>query len=42
MSRNDDYTTGNLLDDFYPTKYCKHIGTYLGKQISVFVDKLIL
>ena len=26
MSRNNDYTTGNLLDYLYRQKYCKLIG----------------
>ena len=35
MSRNDDYTTGNLLDDFYPTKYCKLIGIDLPRKTNI-------
>ena len=32
MSRNYDYTTGNLLDYFYYQKYYKLIGIYLTRQ----------
>ena len=32
MSRNDDYTTGNLIDYLYHQKYYKRIGTDLSKQ----------
>ena len=35
MSRNDDYTTGNLLDDFYPHKYCKLIGKDLPRKTNI-------
>ena len=32
MSRNDDYTTGNLLDYLYHQKYYKRIGIDLSRQ----------
>ena len=35
MSRNDDYTTGNLLDDFYPPKYFKLIGIDLPRKTNI-------
>ena len=38
MSRNDDFTTANLLDYLYHQKYYK---TYQDKQIQVFLNKLI-
>ena len=47
MSRNDDDTTGNLLDYMYCQKYYKLIGIDLSRQISTsiplqinFVEKL--
>ena len=40
MSRNDDYTTGNLLDYFYHRNYYKPIGIDLSRR--VYVNKLIL
>ena len=41
MSRNDDYTTGNILDYLYHQKYYKLIGIDLSRQ-TVFCKKLIL
>ena len=32
MSRNNDYTTGNLLDCLYHQKYYKLIGNDLARQ----------
>ena len=32
MSRNDDYTTGNLIDYLYHQKHYKRTGTDLSKQ----------
>ena len=32
MLRNDDYTTGNLLDFSYHHNYCKLIGINLSRQ----------
>ena len=47
MSRNDDYTTGNLLDYLYHQKYYKLIGKDLSRQTNTnipqqinFVEKL--
>ena len=47
MSRNDDYTTGNLLDFSYHQNYYKLIGIDLSRQTSMntiqqicFVGKL--
>ena len=34
MLRNDDYTTGNLLDFSYHQNYCKLIGTDLSRQTN--------
>ena len=43
VSKNDDYTTGNLLGYLYHQKYFKLIDRYFqGKQIRVFLNKLIL
>ena len=42
MSRNDDYTAGNLLDYLYTGKY-KLIGIGLSRQTKqVFLNKLIV
>ena len=35
MGRNSDYTTGNLLDYEYFSKYCKLIAIDLSKQIEL-------
>ena len=44
MSRNDDYTTGNLLDYLHHKKYYKLIGIDLSIQTntSIPLKKLIL
>ena len=34
MSKNDDYTTGNLLDYLYHQKYYKLIGIGLSRQAN--------
>ena len=41
MSKNDDYTTGNLLDYSYHQKYYQLIGIEY-KQIQIFLNKFIL
>ena len=35
MSKNDDYTTSNLLDNEYFSNYYKLIAIYLSKQIEL-------
>ena len=50
ISKNNDYTTGNLLDYEYFSKHCKLIAIDLSKQIELenpdlrqqvnFIDKL--
>ena len=35
MRRNNDYTTGNLLDYEYFSKYCKLIAIDLSKRIEL-------
>ena len=35
MSKNDDYTTGNLLDYLYHQNYYKLIGVYLSRQANI-------
>ena len=35
MSKNDDYTAGNLLDNEYFSNYYKLIAIYLSKQIEL-------
>ena len=35
MSKNNDYTTGNLLDYEYFSKHCKLIAIDLSKQIEL-------
>ena len=35
MSKNNDYTTGNLLDYEYFSKHCKLMVTDLSKQIEL-------
>ena len=43
MLRNNDYTTGNLLDYLFHQKYYKLIGIDLLRQtIQVFLSKYIL
>ena len=41
MSRNDDYTTGNLLDFSYHQNYYKLIGIDLSKQINMNISQQI-
>ena len=41
MSRNDDYTTGNLLDYFYHQKYYKLIGIDLSTQTNIYIPQQI-
>ena len=41
MSRNDDYTTGNLLDYLYHQKYCKLIGIDLSRQTNTSIPQQI-
>ena len=39
MSRNDDYTTGNLLDYFYHQKYYKFTGIDLSRQANTSIPQ---
>ena len=39
MSRNDDYTTRNLLDYLYRQKYYKTIGTDLSRQTNTSIPQ---
>ena len=41
MSRNNDYTTGNLLDHLYNEKYYKLIGIDLSRQTNTNVPQKI-
>ena len=41
MSRNDDYTTGNLLDYLYHQKYYKLIGFDLSRQTNMNIPQQI-
>ena len=41
MSRNDDYTTGNLLDFPYHKNYCKLIGKDLSRQTNTNIAQQI-
>ena len=41
MSRNDDSTTGNLLDYFYHQKYHKLIGIDLSRQTNTTIPQQI-
>ena len=41
MSRNDDYTTGNLLDFSYYQNYYKLIGIYLSRQTNASIPHQI-
>ena len=41
MSRNDDYTTGNLLDYLYYQKYYKLIGMDLSRQTNTNIPRWI-
>ena len=40
MSRNNDYTTGYLLDYLYHQKYYKLIGIDLSRQTNRFCRKI--
>ena len=37
MSRNDDYTPGNLLHYLYHQKHYKHIGTDLSRELNTSI-----
>ena len=39
MSRNDDYTTGNLLDYLYHQKYYKFVGIDLSIQTNTSIPQ---
>ena len=39
MSRNDDYTTGSLLDYLYHQKYYKAIGIDLSRQTNMSIPQ---
>ena len=39
MSRNDDYTTGNLLDYLYNQSYYKLIGIELPRQTNTSIPQ---
>ena len=41
MSRNDGYTTGNLLDHFYHQNYYKLIGVALSRQKNMSIPQQI-
>ena len=41
MSRNDDYTTGHLLDYLYHQKYYKRIGIDLSRQTNTNIPQQI-
>ena len=41
MSRNDDYTTGNLLDYLYHQNYYKLIGIDLSRQKNTNIRQQI-
>ena len=41
MSRNDDYTTRNLLDYLYRQKYYKTIGIDLSRQTNTSIPQQI-
>ena len=41
MLRNDDFTTGNLLDYLYHQKYYKLIGTDLSRQRNTTISQQI-
>ena len=40
MSRNDGYTTGNLLDHFYHQNYYKLIGVALSRQKNMSIPQI--
>ena len=41
MSRNDDYTTGNLLDYLYRQKHYKRIGIDLSRWTNTIIPQQI-
>ena len=41
MSRNDDYTAGNLLKHLYRQNYYKHIGIDLSRQTNTNIPQQI-
>ena len=41
ISRNDDFTTGNLSDYLYHQKYYKLIGIDLSRQINISIPQQI-
>ena len=41
MSKNDDYTTGNLLDFSYHKNYYKLIGVDLSRQTNMSIPQQI-
>ena len=41
MSKNDDYTTGNLLNYLYHQKYYKLIGTTLSRQTNAIIPQRV-
>ena len=41
MSRNNDYTTGNLLDYLYHQNYYKLIDIYLSRQANTSIPQQI-
>ena len=41
MSRNNDYTTGNLLDYLYHQSYYKLIGIDLARQTNTSIPQQI-
>ena len=41
MSKNDDYTTGNLLDFSYHQNYYKLIGIHLSRQANAKIPQQI-
>ena len=41
MSRNNDYTTGNILDYLYNQKYYKLIGIDLSRQTNVSIPQQV-
>ena len=41
MSKNDDFTTGNLLDYLYHQSYYKLIGIDLSRQINTSIPQQI-
>ena len=41
MSRNNDYTTWNLLDYLYHLKYYELVGVYLSRQANTSIPQQI-